>query len=43
MTRKNETHGRGWLRWIFIVAVLLYLLWLVFLKRRPQREDFPFF
>ncbi len=33
-----------WLYAILVIVGLLYLIWLLFIKKAgPQREDFPFF
>ncbi len=39
----NNEDMPKWVRLIFILAVILYLLWILFIKSGIPRDDFPFF
>lgn len=41
--REDKNEMPRWIRYLLIVAVVLYLLWILFIKSGVQREDFPFF
>ncbi len=41
--KKNEDDFNipHWLRFLLLTVALLYLIWILFLKSGPQRQDFP--
>lgn len=41
--KKSDDDIPEWIRYLGIIVAIAYLLWLLFIKRGPQREDFPFF
>jgi len=41
--KNKETHFPIWLKYLLYLSALLYLLWILFLKKNIQRDDFPFF
>jgi len=43
MQNKNESEIPKWIRYLLFIVAIFYLLWILFIKKAIQREDFPFF